>query len=272
MRINLEGVRRRREELVDRIKFGSDYQTSYEKQAQFSKLPVPRANNHSLKLVIQSTFAVGLVVVTLFLQQLSSPWAQNSLSFINEVVERDYNWQGVVEALPFDNQFFNFESETIPTGTGTDPALYNEYTNKFPSDPAAAPVFGPINSEQPVTENIVTNKDSLELPIKGLLVKRFTDEKPYLEFIALDNKNVISVDNGTVKQVGKNDQDETLIYIEGNGFTYVYGRVKDVKVKEGDTVTKGQSIATVSGKDEVELLLFQIIKDDRAIDPEGLLP
>ncbi|OEF98352.1 M23 family metallopeptidase [Desulfuribacillus alkaliarsenatis] len=274
MRIKLEGVKRRREQLIDKLKFGDDYEESFDRQAdkQMNRLPIPKQVNNN-KWIWQSAIAVMLVVSTLSLQQLSAPWAQSSVTFINDVVERDYNWEGVLEALNLENDFFNFdEGIATPTPTSTDPGLYNDF-NQYPTNPDAIPVFGQ-NPGQPAQQNGGASIDNkLGLPIEGLLVKRFTEDKPFLEFIALNNKQVQSVASGKVTQIGYNDKEELLIYVEGEqDLTFVYGRVKDIVVKEGDTVGKGQHIATVDSTDDVELLLFQIIKDGKAVDPEAYLP
>ncbi len=278
MRINLEGVRRRREDQIDRIRFGDDYSHSFARQAESPLAKVSKTR--SFKWVWQSSLAVLLVVATVSLQQMSSPWAKSSVAFIEEAVERDYNWQGVLAALP-DNGLFNWNSGiTAPTLSSADPNMYNEYGSKFPSDSNTAPVFNPVTEEIPINSEQYTTSDSplpveessLKLPLTGLLVKKFTDDKPYIEYIAFENRDVVAVTSGVVKQIGVNEKDEMLIHVEGDDFTHVYGRVTDILVKEGDVIQQGQNLAKVDENEGVALLLFQIIKDNQAIDPEALLP
>jgi len=278
MRINLEGVRRRREDMIDRIKFGDDHSNTfarYDRQDdfQFAKLP----NKKAIKWIWQTALAIVLVVSTVFLQQLSSPWAMSSLAFIDDVIDRDYNWQGVLEALP-DSNLFDFDSGLLtPASSSADPDLYNEYISKYPNDSITAPVFNPLQTEpgnQQTDNSLSANNIStfLNLPIEGLLVKKFTEDKPYLEFIALENKDVTAVAGGIVKKLGYNDKDELLIHVENDQMTHVYGRLADAVVREGDTVIAGQVLAKVTATNDVELLLFQIIQGEKAIDPEPMLP
>jgi biotin carboxyl carrier protein len=290
MRINLEGVRRRREDMIDRIKFGDDYSNTfsgYDRQADFQFTNL--LNKRAVKWIWQTALAAVLIISTIFLQQLSSPWAISSLVFIDDVVDRDYNWKGVLEAFS-DSDLLNLDSGLLtPTMYSADADLYNEYITKYPNDSITAPVFNPVQTDpnnQQTDNSLPANNDVpannallasnmptfLNLPIEGLLVKKFTVDKPYLEFIALENKNVIAATEGIVQKIGYNDKDELLIHIKNDQITHVYGRLTDVTVREGDTVKAGQLLAKVTATNDVELLLFQIIQGEKAIDPEPMLP
>ncbi|OEH84239.1 hypothetical protein BHU72_12610 [Desulfuribacillus stibiiarsenatis] len=302
MRINLEGVKRRREDMIDQLKFGSNYSIPYARQASPME-SFAKNNKSSSKWIIQSVLALTLVFGTVFIKQIPSPWAQSSVTFVQEVVTRDYNWEGALQVIT-DQNFWSKEA-LLPAGSNLDPSLHNEF-GKFPNDPLSVPVFQPFvpdgdtnanlnnnpnaesngnsnsnsntntntaqNAQNPSLPNSEVKTSELMMPIDGLLVRKFTDEKPYIEFIAFDNKNVVAVTDGKVKQVGHNELNELLVYVEDANYTYVYGRLKESNVKVGDTVKKGQKIATVSPTNEIDLLLFQIIKGDKAIDPELILP
>lgn len=281
MRINLEGVKQRREHQIDRIKFGESYSSSYDRHASF---PIGKvAAQKPSKRVWQTGIAVLMVVSAVFVKQASAPWAETSMAFIHDVVERDYNWQGVVTALSDNNLFNRGEEWNSPVMSGSDPEIYNEFASKFPVSPDTAPVFSqsPPQSEDPTGDKAemagtgqtnMQSTPSLILPLEGLLVKKFTEDKPYIEYIALENKQVVAAADGVVKQVGYNDKEELLVHIDSGAFIHVYGRLSDVQVKEGDAVKQGQALATIGTADEVTLLLFQIIKENKAVDPEAMLP
>jgi len=82
----------------------------------------------------------------------------------------------------------------------------------------------------------------------------------------------VAAADGVVKQIGYNDKEELLVHIDSGTFIHVYGRVSDVQVEEGSSVEQGQVLANIGTEDQVTLLLFQIIKEDKAVDPEAMLP
>ena len=62
----------------------------------------------------------------------------------------------------------------------------------------------------------------------------------------------------------------------GNGYKTVYGQMKDVKIKEGDVIVKGQSIGTVAQPtkyfaEEGSHLYFGMTKDNAPMDPSSYL-
>ena len=58
----------------------------------------------------------------------------------------------------------------------------------------------------------------------------------------------------------------------GSGYTALYGQLKDLNVKTGDTVEKGQIIGKVSAPTDYYTLegtnlYFQLEKDKKTVDP-----
>ena len=63
----------------------------------------------------------------------------------------------------------------------------------------------------------------------------------------------------------------------GDGFTVVYGQLKDVSVSKGDMVSEGQVLGKIAEptkyyKEEGTNLYFEMKKDGEPIDPIAYLP
>ena len=63
------------------------------------------------------------------------------------------------------------------------------------------------------------------------------------------------------------------IYIKKNDITTLYAHCKNIYVKEGDTISKGQQIGEVgqTGNATGPHLHFEIRKEDRIVNPEYIL-
>lgn len=93
------------------------------------------------------------------------------------------------------------------------------------------------------------------------------------DYIEENDFDVVSIGNGTVISVTKNDiTGETIKIKHNDNLISVYQSVKDVKVKENDQVTTGQLIATSGtnniGSDLGNHLHFELYKDNILVDPE----
>ena len=87
--------------------------------------------------------------------------------------------------------------------------------------------------------------------------------------------DINAISDGTVTSITTDDIVGTTIKIEHqNNMISIYQSVKDVKVKEKDTVTKGQVIAT-SGTNNISSdlgnhLHFELYKDNVLVNPEEI--
>lgn len=91
------------------------------------------------------------------------------------------------------------------------------------------------------------------------------------------NTPVNAAFDGTVVSV-ENDASlgNTVTVDMGNGYTAVYGQLKDVPVKAGDAVVKGQALGSIAQPtkyftQEGAHLNFQLKKDDQPIDPKAYM-
>lgn len=89
-------------------------------------------------------------------------------------------------------------------------------------------------------------------------------------FKATDGQNVYSIADGTVYIIGEDDRyGGKYILIENGCCKTIYGHLKDIKVSENQSVSKGQVIATVEGD---ELFFGITTMTNNPIDPIFILP
>lgn len=127
-------------------------------------------------------------------------------------------------------------------------------------------------------------------PVEGEILKEYSPDKtiyfetldqykcnPALMIKADVNQEVVGAFGGTVESVTEDSVNGTMITVDmGNGYKAVYGQMKDVNVKEGDKVVKGQAIGNVAQPtkyytEEGSHLYFEMTKDGTPVDPQNYL-
>lgn len=97
---------------------------------------------------------------------------------------------------------------------------------------------------------------------------------PGLLIATQSNTPVTAAYEGTVASITNDAALGTVLVLDmGNGYQAYYGQIKDVTVSQGDTVAKGQVIATVAQPtkyfgEEGSHLYFQLMKDGSPTDPK----
>lgn len=95
-----------------------------------------------------------------------------------------------------------------------------------------------------------------------------------IDYVSQNEFDVISIGDGTVEKVSEDDISGKSIKIKYGNITAIYQSIKDIKVKENDTVTKGQIIAKSSTNNIEESLgnhlHLELYKDNTIINPESL--
>jgi murein hydrolase activator len=89
-----------------------------------------------------------------------------------------------------------------------------------------------------------------------------------LELGASEGKNVHSIFEGTVTNVIPIPGDGTSIIIKHGDFYSVYSKVENVSVKEGDVVTRGQIIASLTHSGKMSKMNFQLWYKKTLLNPE----
>lgn len=133
-------------------------------------------------------------------------------------------------------------------------------------------------------------KTKLSWPITGnVILPNSTDETVYFETLdqyrtnpgilieAKEGASVKAVKQAEVTEVrNSSEYGQTVVMDLGSGYTAMYGQMKDLTVKAGDTVEKGQIIGKVAAPTsyytlEGTNLYFQMEKDKKSVDPSKYL-
>ena len=124
---------------------------------------------------------------------------------------------------------------------------------------------------------------SFKRPIKGKITSRFGEREVLIKGMTSNHKGIdIATKNGTkirasidgqVEEASKNSQYGNFIKIKKDDILTVYAHCKKLKVKKGDTVKKGDVIATVgsTGVATGPHLHFEIRLNNRYINPELII-
>lgn len=136
----------------------------------------------------------------------------------------------------------------------------------------------PINGENVNIEKYYYNRDDDETKQQQSLIKYQNIYMPNTGILySSDNEfEIISVLDGKVTNIKEDDILGNILEIEHNNrITTIYQSIKDIKVKVGDTVKKGDVIAT-SGTNKLENLKtnnlhFETYKNNTLVNPESLI-
>ena len=91
------------------------------------------------------------------------------------------------------------------------------------------------------------------------------------------NQEVVASFGGKVESVKEDAVNGTMITVDmGNGYKAMYGQMKDIGIKEGDSIVKGQALGNVAQptkyfSEEGSHLYFGMTKDDEPINPQDYL-
>ncbi len=127
-------------------------------------------------------------------------------------------------------------------------------------------------------------------PVEGDVLKPFSADKT-IYFETLDqykcnpamlikadvNQEVVASFGGNIESVAEDSVNGTVVTVNmGNGYKAVYGQMKDLTVKEGDTIVKGQALGNVSEPtkyftEEGCHLYFSLTKDEAPVNPQDYL-
>lgn len=145
----------------------------------------------------------------------------------------------------------------------------------------------PIKTKRTMSENVTYNGTSkLDWPIKGNIILPYSvDATVYFESLdqyrinkgilieAKEGDEVKAVRRAKIREIRKSaEYGQTVLMDLGNGYTALYGQLKDIKVKEGIFVNAGDVIAKVAKPTnyytlEGTNLYFQMEKNKKSVDP-----
>lgn len=130
----------------------------------------------------------------------------------------------------------------------------------------------------------------LSWPVKGDVLMKFSEKNivyfktlaqyrsnPAIEISASEGTKVKAAAAGKVTGISQKEETGTTVTMDiGGNYTVVYGQLKDVSVKKGQSVAAGEAIGKVAAPtkyftEEGGNLYFQVMQNGKAIDPLLLL-
>lgn len=133
-----------------------------------------------------------------------------------------------------------------------------------------------VTQKTEMVQNLTTELDQWYLPTEFPLTGAATMEnstesaEPMCIFSAGKDEMVIATANGTVLAVNDDGMYGHNVWIDhGNGYVTIYRNSGDVKVKQGESVTKGTTLFII--KDAQSKLGYQIMQDGEYRDPMEIL-
>jgi murein DD-endopeptidase MepM/ murein hydrolase activator NlpD len=151
-----------------------------------------------------------------------------------------------------------------PTSTGT-------ITPAGGNLPAAAPAADPAKD---ANANPSGNPE-FRWPVKGRIIQGFGQNSDGINISVPEGTEVKAAEDGVVAYAGSElkGYGNLILIRHSNGYVTAYGHAKDLNVKKGDTVKRGQTIATAgqSGNVTSPQVLFEVRKGAAPVDPTKYL-
>ncbi len=133
----------------------------------------------------------------------------------------------------------------------------------------------PVVTQPQPTRSVVQNTNgSFAWPASGAIVKAYSTSNRGIDIAGKEGDPVYAAADGEVIVVGNMRGYGNLVIVKHNQ-TYVtaYSHVKNIVVKQNDTVNKGQKLATIGKTDEASPRVhFEIRKVGKPVDPTTMLP
>lgn len=204
--------------------------------------------NILVKRIIQELIIVSvLVIFVLGSKMINIPQATEAYKYAKNLLNVDIT-DTVIKATKMDNLTVEF-NDAIET-------LKNKFDNSKVEDVDIKQNFIlPINGE------IIKDSDGL-IQGKGILIKAKSDS------------DVFSSYKGTVRKIMDSDNEgKTVIVDNGNGIETTCSGLKNVYVKEGDTIDKGEVLGKSGqiGKNKTMAVIFKINCKGEEKDPKELM-
>ncbi|MEM1129582.1 MAG: LysM peptidoglycan-binding domain-containing M23 family metallopeptidase [Pseudomonadota bacterium] len=139
-----------------------------------------------------------------------------------------------------------------------------------PSDVAGAAAATGAVASSALDSQPTAASDTARLaqPVNGRIIRGYQQgQNEGLDFSAAAGSPVRAADDGTVAAITQDvDQVPIVVVRHSNNLLTVYANVGDVKVQRGDTVSRGQDIATIRDGD-ASFLHFEVREGFDSVDP-----
>ena len=189
-----------------------------------------------------------------------------------------------------------FDTENMEEDTENQVAEIDSETNLEPDEPEEVASQEPVEDETPV--GTVTDEtlhfrpeNGLVWPIEGTVLLDYSMDStiffptlqqyqynPAMIISGKVNQKVYFIAKGKITDISTNEETGCTVKQDlGDGYTAVYGQLKETNFGVGDMVESGQVVGYVSEPTkyysvEGSNIYFQILKDGVPVDPEEILP
>ena len=146
------------------------------------------------------------------------------------------------------------------------------------SKPAAARPASASSGRSGQGDAVATTRLSWQWPANGTVVSTFKAGEPLRNGIRVAGRvgdRISAAERGKVVYAGSGliGYGRLIIVKHNDNYLSAYGHNRDILVREGDQVAKGQDIATMgAANDGSPQLHFEIRRDGKPVDPLGKLP
>lgn len=163
-------------------------------------------------------------------------------------------------------------TETPPPGAGSVAPVPPSSTTALPADQSAAKTEKPTSPDLAKDQTASSDTAKLLMPVKGKVVGRYVKNKNEgIDISAAAGTPVKAAADGTVAAITRDtDQVPILVLRHADNLLTVYAGVDDLKIKKGDTVKRGQTIAAVRAGSP-SFLHFEVRKGLESVDPLPML-
>lgn len=189
------------------------------------------------RLLTQMVFACFLFIFTYIVFQGESSTAKGTQDFITEVMERDFNFEGVAEW----------------------------YEANLGDIPAIIPTFS-RNDKMPTTQENHLRIEEWFAPVRGQVMERYAVDHPYLTF-NVDEPGVTASAEGLVMFVGEKEGWGNCVILRHAGDIETwYGPLSGVRVAQSDWVQAEELLGEAAG-DRQGTMRFGMKQGGQFVDP-----
>ena len=244
-----------------------------------------KQKSYVLAAVLMLAAVFGMTGVYVSEQQAEKKKQEQLAALEQERLEQEQESEAVDQVIPPENDDFLDAPDVIST---QDPAV-----DPAAEDPTAgqADIGGQTEPEAPVEPALHFNaEDDMQWPLMGNVVMNYSmDQTVY--FATLDqykynpaiiiqgkvNDKVLSVADGKVSNIETNEVTGCTVTVDlGDGYSAIYGQLKEVELGAGDNIAAGDTVGYVNEPTkyysvEGPNLYFQIVKDNQSVDPMEFL-
>lgn len=232
--------------------------------------------------VIKVTLVVFILVAGVFIFNLAKInkiiASYEKMKVMNaQLIKKDNNYEEMFSRLDslwvLEGRIQNIFETFVENDSGKINSIIDR--NKFAHTPAEKIEvdYEGIHGWQPLEEKIKMEHIPSILPVVGIESKKFSEDNGHVgvDFSAALGNPVFATGSGIVEFAGPKGELGNMIVVDHqNGYKSSYSHLKEIKVKKGRTVSKGDIIGSVgtTGNTSGSHLHYEISKDGKPQNPE----